>query len=80
MMRSHDLATEFPEYVDKIAQLTQQDSDFANMASEYHRLDSEIAKLESRDMPISDQDFEELKMQRLRLRDQIYQRLNNVQG
>lgn len=79
-MDSHALTIEFPEYVDKIAQLKQQDAEFARMANEYHKLDHQISGLESRNMPISDEDFEQLKMQRLRLKDQIYQRLLNGLG
>lgn len=79
-MGNHALTIEFPEYVDKIAELKQLDADFARMANEYHKLDHQIAGLESRDMPVSDQHFEELKMQRLQLKDQIYQRLLNGQG
>ncbi|ATG75096.1 hypothetical protein CGX12_11990 [Zobellella denitrificans] len=79
-MGNHALTIEFPEYVDKIDELKQQDAEFARMANEYHKLDHQIAGLESRNMPVADEHFEELKMQRLRLKDQIYKRLLNGQG
>ncbi|PSJ44994.1 YdcH family protein [Zobellella taiwanensis] len=79
-MSQHALNIEFPEYADKILLLKQQDEEFARMANEYHKLDHQIAGLESRNMPISDEDFEQLKMLRLQLKDRIYRRLLNGQG
>lgn len=68
----HDLAHEFPEYKDKIHALKLSDRHFANLFDEYHSVDREIRRIEQEIEPTSDEYAEELKKQRLSLKDQLY--------
>lgn len=79
-MERHALTDEFPEYAEKIQELKQNDPDFAQLAREYHKLNHEIEGLESRNMPISDTDFEQLKLRRHQLKDQVYKGWLNGQS
>lgn len=68
----HDLDHEFPKLHDVMQSLTTQNDRFREMFSEYHRLTDEIERLEEADVPVSDFTIEEMKKQRVRLKDQIY--------
>ncbi len=74
---NHSLIHEFPEYRDKIAQLKMVDGEFQRSAKEYHQLDHMIRGLEKRDVPTSDEIFEQLKVKRVKLKDKLYQMLKN---
>ncbi len=71
----HSLYDDFPEYHDRINQLKLENEKFARLATEYHQLDHSVRGLESRDVPTSDQHFEELKIRRVHLKDELYQML-----
>lgn len=75
----HSLRKEFPDHVDTIAALNSNDPQFAETLKRYDLLDQEIRKLEMRDSPIADETINELKNQRLGLKDALYQRLINSQ-
>ena len=72
---NHSLYTDFPQYADRIRQLKQEDATFASLASEYHKLDHSVRGLESRNIPTSDQNFEQMKLRRVQLKDQILRML-----
>lgn len=72
---NHSLYTDFPQHADRIRQLKQEDETFARLASEYHKLDHSVRGLEMRDIPTSDQTFEQMKLRRLQLKDQIVRML-----
>ena len=72
---SHSLYNDFPQYHERINQLKLDDRAFARVAAEYHKLDHSVRGLENRDVPTSDQHFEELKLRRLHLKDELYQML-----
>ena len=72
----HDLDHEFPEHRAAITQLKAVNAEFADMVAEYHRVNREVQRAEENDLPISDRAFEDLKKQRLKLKDAIYARLN----
>lgn len=68
----HGIADEFPEYSARIDQLIAEDSHFARLHETYEGLTAQIEELENEGLPISDEEIEKLKMQRLRLKDEIY--------
>jgi uncharacterized protein YdcH (DUF465 family) len=74
----HDLAKEFPEFKENISQLKQTDAHFARLFSEYQDLDKEICRLETEDVPVTDEAFEAKKKQRLQLKDDLYAILKNA--
>jgi len=67
----HELADEFPEHKEKLHQLKTTDRHFARLAEEYHALNRAIHRIEADIEPTSDAHAEELKKQRLNLKDQI---------
>lgn len=69
---SHELHDEFPEYISKINQFRTSDAHFASLYDEYHKVNNEVRNIEENDVPVSDVIFEEIKKQRLKLKDEIY--------
>ncbi|MEO6018060.1 MAG: DUF465 domain-containing protein [Polaromonas sp.] len=70
---NHDIAHEFPQYLDKMHELKKADSHFAKLFAEYDEDDHAIKKYELGAAVISDEALEVLKKQRLHIKDQIYQ-------
>ena len=70
---NHSLYADFPKHHDRINQLKLENEDFARMAAEYHKIDHRVRGLEMRDIPVTDETFEEMKSQRLHLKDKLYQ-------
>lgn len=71
----HDIPHEFPEYKEVIPQLCEQDHDFQQLYQQYHDVDEEVLQIEQNLKPVSDTYAEDLKKQRVHLKDQIYARL-----
>ncbi|MES2412161.1 MAG: DUF465 domain-containing protein [Pseudomonadota bacterium] len=72
---NHDLAHEFPQYLDKMHALKTHDPHFAKLFAQYDEDNHAIANLEKSGIAISDEGFEDLKKRRLKTKDEIYQRL-----
>ena len=68
----HDLHKEFPEMSDAITMLRSQNPLFASLYSTYHRLTGKVEDLEEHDMPVDDFTIEDLKKQRVRVKDDLY--------
>lgn len=68
----HALNREFPELADAVARLKASDHHFANLLNQHDAVDTEITKSETGVAPISDDALENLKKQRLHLKDQLY--------
>ncbi|ADN75607.1 protein of unknown function DUF465 [Ferrimonas balearica DSM 9799] len=68
----HDLPHEFPRLANQIDQRTEIDPLFAELSEQYHQIDDEIRRLELAGSPISDQHLQGMKLNRLRLKDQLY--------
>ena len=68
----HDLAHEFPEFKDRMHQMKMDNAHFAKLFDAYHDLNNEIEVLEKNEVPTSDERFEELKKQRLAMKDELY--------
>ncbi len=68
----HDLDHEFPEFKDRIAALRGANPVLAALFADYDKVEAEVHRLEELDVPVADTLFEDLKKQRVLLKDQIY--------
>lgn len=68
----HDIHSEFPEMKDAIDVLSRENPSFAGLVGTYNRLTGKVEDLEEHDMPVSDFTIEDMKKQRVRIKDQIY--------
>jgi uncharacterized protein YdcH (DUF465 family) len=73
----HDLIHEFPELVGKIDEMRKSDGDFAEDMDRYDTLDARVRKLEELGTPVADETIEDLKKERLLLKDRLYGRLRS---
>jgi len=71
----HPILREFPEHRETIKRLKGSDDHFRQLYEEYHKLDEEIYRIEEDIDFATDQEIEELKMRRAKLKDYIYHRL-----
>ena len=67
----------FPEYRDLIAKLRQTDPHFRALFEQHNELDHKIVRLEHRDRRGYGEEVDELKKQKLRLKEEIHQILKN---
>ncbi|MBO9467276.1 YdcH family protein [Tropicibacter sp. R15_0] len=68
----HELAEEFPEFVEKMSTLKQSDAHFAKLADEYHDLNRQVHRAETNVEPMSELAESELRKKRAALKDEIY--------
>ncbi len=68
----HELAEEFPEHVEKMHEMKLSNAHFAKLFNEYHDLNREIHRAETNIEPTSDFHMEDMRKQRLLLKDEIY--------
>ncbi|MBK7646533.1 MAG: YdcH family protein [Betaproteobacteria bacterium] len=71
----HDLHHEFPEFNDAIHALKTGNAHFAKLFASYHRLTGKVEDLEENDMPVGDFTIEDMKKQRVKLKDELYHML-----
>jgi len=71
----HDLRHEFPDLETRILDLRGANPLFANMMDQYDNLDARVRKLEELGTPVSDETIEDLKKERLLLKDKLYELL-----
>ncbi|MEA3276634.1 MAG: YdcH family protein [Pseudomonadota bacterium] len=74
---SHDLLHEFPDLETKIAELRSNNEDFAHLMNQYDNLDARVRKLEELGTPVADETIEDLKKERLLLKDRLYEILRS---
>jgi len=67
----HDLLHEFPEHRERINALMANDNHFAHLAGKYNEVDKEIYRIEQGAETPSDEYTEQLKKQRLLLKDEL---------
>lgn len=67
----HELAEEFPAEALRIEQLIRTSHAFKRLSTRYDKINRDIYRIESEEEPSSDEVLEELKKQRLKLKDQI---------
>lgn len=77
MSEQHDLAHEFPEFVEVIHTLKMADTHFQRLMAEYHQLDKIIHRMDANIEPASDAHMETLKKRRLELKDELYQMMRS---
>ncbi|MGV8939580.1 MAG: YdcH family protein [Allorhizobium sp.] len=68
----HELAEEFPEYVEKMHALKTTDAHFAKLFEEYHDVNRAVHRAETNVEPVGDAYMETMRKQRLVLKDEIY--------
>jgi len=68
----HPFAAEFPGYSETIRSLKSADGRFCAMFEEYHTLDDKICRIEEDVEYANDQQIDELKFKRTRLKDALY--------
>lgn len=76
----HELAEEFPEQAELIHELKTKDAHFAKLADAYHEVNREIHRLETRVEAASEDREEELRKQRMRLKDEIAAMLSKAKA
>jgi uncharacterized protein len=76
-MEKHDLRHEFPEYETKIHELKISDMHFKKLFDEYHEINNEIHRIETGAEVTSDEVLNVLRINRLKLKDQLYAKLKN---
>ncbi len=69
---NHDLAHEFPQYLDKMRALNASDTHFASLFSSYDAENRRIIKHEQGADAVTDEALEALKKKRLKIKDEIY--------
>ena len=67
----HPIIRELPEHRETISRLRGASEHFRNLYDEYHKLDDEIYRIEEEIDFATDQEIEELKMRRAKLKDYI---------
>ena len=68
----HPFVAEFPAHRESIRTLKLADGNFRQMFEEYHVLDDEICRLEEDLEFATDQEMEQLKFKRAKLKDALY--------
>ncbi|WP_321391995.1 YdcH family protein [Emcibacter sp.] len=69
---NHTLIEEFPEYKEKLHELKLNDSHFVGLHDKYDEVNEAINKAEAQIENISDEALEDMKKERLALKDQIH--------
>lgn len=70
-IEDHSLVHEFPEFKDDIHTLKMDDAHFKKLYEEYNHLTKEVEKMEQEIIPSTTLEEEQLKKQRLQLKDTI---------
>ncbi len=71
----HEIETEFPEFRQRLKDLSEVDAAFAASIKRHNALDKEIRKLEELGQPVTDETLEKMKYERAELKDTIYARI-----
>jgi uncharacterized protein YdcH (DUF465 family) len=71
----HDLVHEFPDLEGKIEVMRENDASFAGLMDQYDEIDARVRRLEELGTPVADETIEDLKKERLLLKDRLYERL-----
>lgn len=72
---SHDLHHEFPTLDDRISILCGSDEEFAHLMKDHDDLDAQVRRLEELGIPVTDETIEDLKKERLLMKDRLYEML-----
>ena len=80
VLEPHDLHHEFPEYENEIRDLKMADAHFAKLFDEYHAVNRHVQRVELNAELATDPELEDLKKQRLKLKDELYAMLKEKQA
>lgn len=75
---NHDLQHEFAEYVDRLKQLRASDAHLSSLADRYDAHNHTITQYEQGKGALADDALEDMKKERLELKDEIYQILKST--
>jgi uncharacterized protein len=75
-LENHSLVSEFPEMRDRIHTLKTTDTHFARLFDEYDEVEHIVHRIEAGTEASSDERLEQLKKQRLSLKDELFGLLN----
>lgn len=76
-LEHHPLIKEFPDHKEDIHRLKMEDNHFHGLMEKYEELDKHIFRIEDGEEPTEDAYVEELKKERLALKDEIYAMLTS---
>ena len=76
-IKHHPLIKEFPEHRERIHSLKQQNTHFAKLADQYEEVDKHICRAEDSPEAFDDAHMHQLKTDRLRLKDELFQLLES---
>ena len=76
----HEIEKEFPEFRQRIKDLSARDTEFAARVTRHDELDNKIRRLEELGQPVSDEALERMKYERLELKDAVYARIRANQS
>jgi len=68
----HELHEEFPEYAERMHALKTSDAHFARLFDEYHEVNRAVHRAETDIEPTTDEHMEDMRKQRLLLKDELY--------
>ena len=68
----HDLASEFPEYKETIHELKMSDAHFRGLFDKYHEVNKLVMAAEHRTQPMSEEEEQKARKERMELKDQLY--------
>lgn len=71
-LENHSLVKEFPEMREKIHDLKMSDTHFARLFGEYDAVEHEVHRIESGAEAASNERLEDLKKERLNLKDELF--------
>ena len=74
----HDLVREFPEFHAKITELKTSDNHFARLFEQYDEITHAVYRAETEVEPTTDEHLEEMKKERLNLKDQLFDMLKDA--
>ncbi|MEJ6392559.1 DUF465 domain-containing protein [Gymnodinialimonas sp. 2305UL16-5] len=76
----HELAADFPEKSDLIHKLKMTDGEFRHLADRYHEINRAIHRAETNVEPTDDLHEQELRKERMALKDRIAAKLSRSEG
>ena len=72
MLEHHPLMKEFPEHKERMHELKLKNRHFDSLIEKYEALDKHVFRVESEEEVLDDVSLENLKKERLKLKDEIY--------
>ena len=76
-LQAHDLHNEFPEYHDRIHALKVSDGHFQRLFDRYHEVNRHVVRIEVQAELATGPELEDLKKERLKLKDALFDMLQN---